>query len=167
MSDYSDWSKRVMLEIADRLAGVDESALYAAGLTAEDLEAEVQQYLSTLLWATVCLEHEGEDADHTLDEHYDTDDIDPLYVMSVRAEIMAMVSAHPLAYRMLVALFDVGAWAHDFLLTREGHGAGFWDRFYGDTWQARLGDYWTDIAEGEGALNGVFPRTDTGKLVGE
>lgn len=43
---------------------------------------------------------------------------------------------------------DAGQFAHDFWLTRNGHGAGFWDRGLGD-----LGDKLTKLAKTFGECN--------------
>lgn len=44
--------------------------------------------------------------------------------------------------------FDAGQMGHDFLLTRNGHGAGFWDGDWGDD-----GDELTRIAKGYGNIS--------------
>ena len=51
---------------------------------------------------------------------------------------------------------------HDFYLTRNGHGAGFWDRFGGDTPAAILGDQLADAARTWGESD--FYVGDDGKL---
>ena len=52
----------------------------------------------------------------------------------------------------------LGAWSpeqagHDFALTRNGHGAGFWDRYNGTTEEGRIGDRLSDAARVYGETN--------------
>lgn len=79
------------------------------------------------------------------------------YVAAITAELSDVVAAHPLAVRMYLntlgryeqqrSQYDRNElFGHDFYLTREGHGAGFWDRGLGD-----LGDYLTRIADSYGS----------------
>lgn len=44
-----------------------------------------------------------------------------------------------------------GRAGHDFWLTRNGHGAGFWDRFNADNPAAKLGDALSQAARSQGA----------------
>lgn len=84
-----------------------------------------------------------------LDEFYTLDEISSDYVEKITEELTDFVAAHPLAVRMYGAsrAFDPSqgsVWSyfgHDLLLTRDGHGAGFWDRGLGE-----LGEYLTKHA---------------------
>jgi hypothetical protein len=49
---------------------------------------------------------------------------------------------------------------HDFYLTRESHGAGFWDRGLGE-----LGDYLTGIAKSYGEATVLWDKDSNGILV--
>jgi hypothetical protein len=42
---------------------------------------------------------------------------------------------------------------HDFWLTRNRHGAGFWDRWFGDSPQAKLGNLLSDAAHVYGSCD--------------
>lgn len=94
-----------------------------------------------------------------LDYFYALDDIDGTYVEAVEAEIREFTAAHPLAVRMYLAQrkrneVDGSASAHfghDLLLTRDHHGAGFWDRGLGE-----LGEYLTERAEWLGGSADLF-----------
>ena len=73
----------------------------------------------------------------------------------IRAELTAQADGFMEAHAALLAeTIDEAerySWddaGHDFALTRNGHGAGFWDRGLGDA-----GDELTDLAEAEGELN--------------
>ncbi|WP_066904598.1 hypothetical protein [Mycolicibacterium houstonense] len=146
-----------------------------------DIDAMVTGYLECQLWAQHDEgnrdEETGESNYYPLDANYSVDDIAPEYVQAVRDELTEVVAQHPLAVRMYLASRRtseepfgtvtlrnevVSAYlGHDFYLTREGHGAGFWDRGLGE-----LGDYLTKIAKsygsaatlwdnGEGVLNSL------------
>ena len=70
-----------------------------------------------------------------------------------------IVTEHPLAVRMYLARIgdDRNArFGHDLYLTRERHGAGYWDRGLGE-----LGDYLTDIAHAYGAAETLFDTDGT------
>lgn len=105
-------------------------------------EIEFRSYLRTLLWSTT--DDEGE----SLDGRYDEDDLTPAVLAELRAEFDDFLS--------IIAEDDAETWiselgdrqiGHDFALTRNHHGAGFWDRFYGDTEAAAAGDRLTALAQ--------------------
>jgi hypothetical protein len=135
----------------------------------------VAQYLRTVLWAeTVCLPcaedelvdgYMDVDDDHplegikdgeSLDSHFGFEDFTPESVA------MACLDCDAFRERMYEeGLTDLAAeykqesrHGHDFWLTRNGHGAGFWDGDYGDY----VGDRLTDICREFG---------ECGVLVGE
>jgi hypothetical protein len=129
---------------------------YAEALSGADIDAMVDGYLDAQLWAQS--DNERDDSGSTtLGENYDRADIADEYVESVRDEIAALVADHPLAVRMYAAQrqFNAGSvWAHfghDFYLTREGHGVGFWDRGLGE-----LGDYLTQISKWAGPASDLW-----------
>lgn len=154
---------------------------YAAELAGANVDAMVVGYVECQLWAGLDWDHErcNDDCDrenaHPWDEHYSRDDVSPEYVAKVRDELAAFVAAHPLAVRMYLNFrhyyhagengvivrkrqtlpsFDSAQFGHDLYLTREGHGAGFWDRGLGE-----LGDYLTQRAKWAGAADDL---TDDG-----
>ena len=53
---------------------------------------------------------------------------------------------------------------HDLWLTRNGHGAGFWDRYYGDHDGAHIGRKLTDMAHSMGGID--LYLGDDGKIYG-
>ncbi|AXQ62124.1 hypothetical protein SEA_SKYSAND_91 [Gordonia phage Skysand] len=108
-------------------------------------------YVDALCWTQRAYDDDNADADLTLsDLGYGYDDLHPGTRARIIGELVALITAHPLAVRMYGANRRYSgckgdAWSHfghDYLLTRDGHGAGFWDRGLGD-----LGDYLTDIAK--------------------
>lgn len=153
---------------------------YVIGLSGADIDAMVQGYLECQLWAQLdydnpscdCHADDPQNACHnyTLDEKYSVDDIAPEYVDKIRDELSAIATEHPLAVRMFLArtgktsapgLYSdaSGSFGHDFYLTREGHGAGFWDRGLGE-----LGDYLTQLAKWAGSADDLSDYGDTGTL---
>jgi len=141
-------------------------------LSGADVEAMVEGYLECQLWAGLDYRADGEDP-VTYDENYSAEDISLEYVQAVRDELTEVVAQHPLAVRMyLKAIANHAAkwggldnaargaqFGHDFYLTREGHGAGFWDRGLGE-----LGEYLTDIAKSYGSAETLWDNGN-GKLV--
>lgn len=124
----------------------------AIELSGADLDAMVAGYLECQLWAGLDYREEGAEP-VPYDENYSVDDIAPEYVDAIRGEFADIVAAHPLAVRMFLNALGKYEQArsgydrnelfgHDFYLTREGHGAGFWDRGLGE-----LGDHLTSIAK--------------------
>lgn len=71
----------------------------------------------------------------------------------IKADCEAFVS---LANRDLIGL-DAGQCGHDLALTRNHHGAGFWDRGYGD-----LGDRLAEVAHSFGESNAWFQEDGDG-----
>ncbi len=93
-----------------------------------DLDEMVTAYAICALWSSLHYHTEGEEPE-PMDDYATVDDISP--------ELMAEFRANCEAFRdeMIGTLEKVGSDAgqtgHDFWLTRNGHGAGFWDRGYG------------------------------------
>jgi hypothetical protein len=88
----------------------------------EDLDDMVTAYVECALWA-------GADEDsNPLDDNYGPDDVSPEALAEIAAECRDFYrdNAEDLAN---VTAEQAG---HDFYLTRNGHGAGFWDRGLGE-----------------------------------
>jgi hypothetical protein len=126
---------------------------YVLGIADADLDAIVKGYLDCQLWAGIDTDRE----DTKLDANYCRHDINPDYVDRVRKELLEVVTAHPLAVRMYLNARERTGYdrnelfGHDFYLTRERHGAGFWDRGLGE-----VGDYLTKIAHSYGCAELLF-----------
>lgn len=145
---------------------------YVVGLVGADVDAIVKGYLDCQLWAQLdydnpscdCHASDPQNACHNynLDKRYGLDDISADYVDRITGEIADIVVAHPLAVRMYLArlqrhgrsgdgMSSAAAneqFGHDYYLTREGHGAGFWDRGLGE-----LGQYLTNVSKWAGAAD--------------
>lgn len=133
---------------------------YAIELAGADIDAMVNGYLTCQLWAQRNMDS---DDDRMLDADYGRYDIADEYVDTVADEFRALVAEHPIAVRMFLSHYDYRSeyadcqdrsalFGHDYYLTREHHGAGFWDRgLSGD-----LGRYLTDIAHSAGSAETLW-----------
>lgn len=97
-------------------------------------------YVTAALWSST------DDHDRPLDESYDRDDIDAGTLAQMRADCAAFQETHAAD---LAQAGDDAQNGHDFWLTRNRHGAGFWDRGYPDAIGRRL----TDAAHVYGEVN--------------
>lgn len=85
-----------------------------------ELETMVAAYVAAALWSTT--DESRDDGGDALSEKYRESDIDPKTLASFERDCKAF--GEPLS-----GVID-GQWeeaGHDFWLTRNGHGAGFWD----------------------------------------
>lgn len=112
-----------------------------------DLEVMVGAYIRAALWSTVL------DDGAAMDSRYSEDDLADVARQKMSADCQAFSDANT------ADLTVVGASAagHDFWLTRNRHGAGFWDRGLGD-----LGRRLTDAAQAFGECD--LYVGDDGKL---
>lgn len=129
---------------------------YAIELAGANIDAMVTGYLECQLWVQSDMDRAGDTGEPMLDANYDIDDIDTDYVDAVRDELRALVAVHPIAVRMFLSHYDAAQFGHDFYLTREHHGAGFWDRGL----PGELGRYLTDIAHAAGGADDLFDNGD-------
>ena len=127
----------------------------------------VSSYAATALWSSVWYDN-WEDMSNgvnefNLDDRYDVTDITADTLASFRADIvdfLVMLSVIEDYNHGPINLFDIEAvmsWSqfgHDFWLTRNGHGAGFWDRGLGE-----FGDILTKWASTFGEVN-LFVNAD-------
>jgi len=127
-------------------------------------------YIATMLWSSMVMLPAGEDElvdgcmdvpeDHHLhgvsehdnmDDHYDADDLTLAARYRARVDLQNFFNAvddndlHEAANET----HDDESIAHDFWLTRNGHGAGFWDGDYNDD----IGERLTQLAESFGECN--------------
>jgi hypothetical protein len=108
-----------------------------------DLETMLTAYIECALWSSTEVDAEG-NMGRPLDENYDRDDILKATLREMRRECKAFGQAN--------AIDIDGNWkqaGHDFWLTRNRHGAGFWD---GD-WPSEAGKRLTDAAHAYGSVD--------------
>ena len=103
----------------------------------------LKQYLGSALWSST------DDEDEPLDTNYDIRDIDKSVLNQAKKDLGKFWKQ---AGDLLKGEDETQA-AHDFWLTRNGHGAGFWDRTYNNDKDGTKGDKLTKIAEKFGEIN--------------
>jgi hypothetical protein len=104
---------------------------------ANNLDPELSQYLGTALWSTS--DNSTPQGGEPLDDNYSIEDFSSESIEKASRDWAAFKTK---AGSMLDGL-DMTQVAHDFWLTRNGHGAGFWDGDY----EGDLGDKLTDISK--------------------
>lgn len=90
-------------------------------MTDRQIRQFVDGYVECALWAST------DDNDDPLERNYDYGDIAASSLESMRADCVDFIQGNE---DDLTALYDdrMGSAGHDFWLTRNRHGAGFWDR---------------------------------------
>lgn len=100
-------------------------------MTGANFSDFVQGYLTCALWSSN--DNSDDSGGDPIDDNFDVDDIDPDSKAEHEAECRDFVTAN--AHDLGRACNKHGyAWStagHDFWLTRNSHGAGFWDRGLG------------------------------------
>lgn len=89
-------------------------------MTFKDCDTFTRQYIVTALWAET--DESTEQGGEPFDKNYGPDDIAPEALAKMAADCAAFQTAH---WDDISS--DVERAGHDFWLTRNGHGAGFWD----------------------------------------
>lgn len=133
-TEHEGWTRAQVLAIANGTAYVDT----------ETMDAIVSGYVSALTWVGLFEYRDDELVSvGAAPDEYGVDDLAPRFLANVRDEVADFVGG--------LAQDDVDAFlasqgaeqlGHDFFLTRNGHGAGFWDRGLGE-----LGDRLTSAAK--------------------
>jgi len=100
------------------------------------IETILTQYLACMIWSTI-----GDDCE-SLDAEYDIEDISQETKDSCQSDIIEFINLLKRENVEWSQHVSLAAFGNDFWLTRNGHGAGFWDRGLGD-----LGDKLTKYAE--------------------
>lgn len=96
-------------------------------LSFEEQRELSESYFQTALWST------SNDDGGSLDDEYDVSDIDERSVESMEGELYDFVEINWADIEPVLSdTYTLGSVAHDFWLTRNRHGAGFWDRGLGD-----------------------------------
>lgn len=96
----------------------------------------IEQALETALWCTT--DYNGE----PLDDNYNIDDIEQETIQQLTLELKDFITANQAIIDKLPEHYSTTDLAHDFVLTRNGHGAGFWDRGLG-----HIGDLLTEACK--------------------
>jgi antitoxin component of RelBE/YafQ-DinJ toxin-antitoxin module len=106
------------------------------------MNIDINQAIYTLLWASM------DSNSIPFDEYLDISDIKeklPELVAEIEQDMQAIIDQAGDRLNELPTTYSASDFAHDFILTSEGHGAGFWDRDLGE-----LGDYLTELCKSYG-----------------
>lgn len=85
------------------------------------LEKFCESYIETALWSST--DNADDSGGEPLDKNYSADDIAPSTMKQMVKDCKAFYESE----RKSLAVGTDGQGGHDFWLTRNGHGAGFWD----------------------------------------
>lgn len=116
-----------------------------------ELDSATRAYLETALWSST------DDDGESLDGAYTVDDCSVETVNDARADLADFYDALPVEIR---DAYTAEALAHDFWLTRNRHGAGFWDGDY----PREIGQLLTERSHGYGSVD--LSVGDDGKIHG-
>lgn len=136
---------------------VETTPLHGLPMTGVDWDDLFAGFVGASLWTGTYWSGNDDDEPEELDQHVEApddlpDDVICKMVTVLHDFITRITMLHPHELEAYLRTFDSISLGHDFALTREGHGAGFWDRGLGET-----GDVLTSAAEchrGEGLSAG-------------
>lgn len=97
------------------------------------MDAFLESYIEAALWSST-----DPDTEKPLDDDYCSEDLEPATLEKMRADCERFIELAG----WMIAEGDAGKAGHDFWLTRNGHGCGFWD---GD-WEEH-GEALTDVCD--------------------
>ena len=111
---------------------------------AAKLDSFTEAYIACALWSST--DNQDDSGGDPLDDTYDASDLAPEAIASIIEDCDAFQADNA---EMLAKAGDAEQNGHDFWLTRNGHGAGFWDRGY----PAAIGRTLTDAAHVYGSCD--------------
>jgi hypothetical protein len=125
----------------------------AKPFTDKEIDEMTRSYAVCALWSST------DDNGEPLDDGRDTSDIAPATYASMREDCAAFAAANladirAARYAIPGRFYGPGNVGHDYWLTRNGHGAGFWDRGLGN-----IGERLSAAARLDGEVN-LFVDTD-------
>ena len=161
--EHTFWKTDTCAELLDELCtALDKRAPYGYFFGTNPLDATtfgfwktedtlmpisiLNSYLTALLWSSL-----SED-DQPLDENYDFEDIAPITKLEAREDITQFLDLANEFVPDWPQYWTNSQLGLDFWLTRNGHGAGFWDR-YSNGKGALAGDRLTKIAKTFGSID--------------
>src|SRR5690606_33786288 len=122
----------------------------------------IDSLIRTALWTGYASNEDGT-VTEPLDTLFEVDDVPAEIVAELAGDLTAFVLTNlaDIDEYLRVTGCDRGQMAHDFHLTRNGHGAGFWDRGAGD-----VGERLTEAAKTFGTAEITADLDDDGNVVG-
>lgn len=109
-------------------------------------------YVDAMLWAT--MDGADEQGGEPLDRNYGPDDVSEEAERTIRKAIVEFLTADGI--EDIAARYDDGDIGHDLFLTRERHGAGFWD-----------GDYEAEAGDGDKLTRAAHALGESEPYVGD
>mgnify|MGYP003403799712 CR=1 FL=1 len=94
-----------------------------------DLDTFLEHCIGCALWSST--DESDDSGGAPMDDNYGPEDIAPETLAKMRADCEAFMTTPEWAEAYAAGLWDLSLGGHDFWLTRNGHGAGFWDRGHG------------------------------------
>lgn len=91
-----------------------------------DQENFIGGYLECALWSSTL----GDDCGTPMDQDHTIDDLAPETIEAMREDCIDFLQANAISLTEYVEHYTYTHAGHDFWLTRNGHGAGFWDRCF-------------------------------------
>lgn len=109
----------------------------------ENLSSFIAGYVAALLWSSV-VEHDGETV------NADQFELSTQGADTCAADCLAFCNANGAFLARALGVYGAEQAGHDFALTRNGHGAGYWDR---DELPQDVRDHLTEAARAAGEAN--------------
>ncbi len=118
----------------------------------DSLDVFTLGYIECMLWSST--DESTPSGGHPLDDNYNINNLTIKALIQCRDDCTDFQESNT---ELLAQAGNAGRNGHDFWLTRNGHGAGFWDRGYPD----KVGKGLTDASKVYGSVN---PYTHKGKI---
>ena len=110
----------------------------------KQIDTFLEGYITCALWAST--DNADDSGGAPLDDNFSSDDLDPTCLETMRKDCENFMEYAAMELTQYPLPLDYAG--HDFWLTRNGHGAGFWDRGLG-----KLGDELTQKAKSFGSAD--------------
>ena len=118
----------------NHISGNGAATLRDYKMETQNFNAFFNAYITAALWSSV------DDNDDPLDSNYTAESIEPVTLEKMKADCHKFITENDNLLSQVYKTVDgYSSAGHDFWLTRNGHGAGFWDRGFG-----YIGDALTD-----------------------
>jgi hypothetical protein len=114
-----------------------------------DLEKVFESYIAAALFSSNYT-NEYTEKEEPLDARYDIDDLDEDTAKKLKYELEDFMED---AEGVVQNFWDEEQFGHDFWLTRNGHGSGFWDRYRPGSTGHEVGDKLTKLAKEYGSVD--------------
>lgn len=136
-------SKEEYAEVYDEQAPNKKRGSHRKNSSSQRLSKFQQGFLEAALWSST--DNADDSGGEPLDKNYGISDIDPKTLASLLKDCDDFCEENA---ELLAQAGDDEQNGHDFWLTRNGHGAGFWDRGYG-----AVGDKLSDACKPYGSVD--------------